>query len=212
MLRTTALWLIPALLAGSAAPALAAEEDTQLWLTGTARLPLADDVDGTVDVIQRWRQGDEQLVARASLDLAVSDVVDLGGGLTMSDGSGRQEWRPHQQVNLAQGWLSWRTRLEERFFEGADRPQLRLRNRAQVTVPVARSTLLIANGELLYVLQYETAGRGDRLDSWRANLAVQQRVAPHLDLLVGYLAIDSLRPAAPDRLSHAAQLGFVWHP
>lgn len=191
------------------APARAAEEDTQLWLFFNAVVPLEEDLSATIEVSPRRREGADQLLLRGSLDWRVAQGVDLGGGASWVEYAGGREFRPHQQAQFSHGPLHFRTRVEERFFAGADRAQIRLRQRIQVTVPLADRLRGMANGELLYIARPESRTGSARVDSWRANVAASYRLSSHAELSVGYLAIYSPRTDARGRLSHVPQLRFT---
>ena len=188
------------------ATARAAAEDTQLWLFLNGMVPVAEDATATLELSPRLREGADQILLRGSIDWQVSDGVQLGGGASWVDYAGGHEFRPHQQVQLSHGPLQFRTRVEERFFGGADRAQIRLRQRVQVTVPLAEGLRGVANGELLYIARAESRTGTPRVDSWRANVAANYRLSPRAEVGLGYLAIYSPRAGARDRLSHVPQL------
>lgn len=204
MKRTTAFSALLALL--TAGPARAAEEDTQLWLTGAVAMPLSADLNGNLEVSQRFREGDDQWLVRGNVDLKLSRPVSLGAGATHAEAGGTEEFRLHQQLTLTAGPVAFRTRVEERFFEGADRMQLRVRQRAQVTLPVDAETRAALSGELFYIARSHVAGAGDRLEQWRLNATLTRRLSGRLEGTVGYLFIATPRPGAPDRVSHVPQL------
>jgi hypothetical protein len=125
---------------------------------------------------------------------------------------GPNEWRPHQQVTFTFDKLSVRTTLEERLFDGADRAELRLRERARVTLPVGKATRFAGTAEFLYILQPHDRLTQARVDSLRGTVAVQQKLSPHLDGSIGYMFVDAPRSGAPDRISHVPQIGLTWRP
>jgi hypothetical protein len=82
MNRTTAFSLaglvaVSGLVSGTAR---AADEETQLWLTGTAAVPLTEDVAGTFELSRRIREADDQILLRGNADYRLSRTVSLGGG------------------------------------------------------------------------------------------------------------------------------------
>ena len=104
--------------------ARAADEDVQFWLNVVATGDLDEDTRLTIDATARWRQvrrGDEQQTIRFNIEQEVGDAVRVGGGLALFDAGGRTEIRPHQEITFTTGRLAVRTRIEERFFDGADR-------------------------------------------------------------------------------------------
>lgn len=212
MNRTTvksALLLIPSVVGITASSARAADEDVQLWTTQSAIVPLTDGVTGTFDMSERYREGSDQLLTRASADYKLSDAATLGGGLAyVVTVDGANETRPHQQLIYALGPLVLRSRAEERFFEGADRMELRLRQRATATWPIAGQWKASLAGELLYIARSQDRDRDAHVDQWRANATLARPLADKLEGTLGYLAILSPRDG-PDRLSHVIQFSVT---
>ena len=196
-----------AMVSGSAR---AAETDTQLWITGTATTTVADDVSATANVIQRFREQGDQRQLRGQADWRVASWLTVGGGLTYSDSAGPDEWRPHQQVSLIAGPLQVRTQLEERYFDGNARPQLRLRERAQLGVPISKVDRLSLSAELLYIVRPETEAANARVDQWRFLGLYQRDLAPGIQGGIGYMLIHAPREGAPNRLSHAPQVTLAY--
>jgi hypothetical protein len=209
MRQTTGICL--ALVAGCAAalhpaPARASDEDTQLRRYFNTVAPLGHGATGTFEITPKFRQAGDQLQLRGTVDFKVSPTVSLGGGAAYVNSDGPDEFRPHQQLTIALGPLALRTRVEERFFHGGDRMQLRLRQRMQLTEPVAKDTKLIGSAELLYIARPENRTSDARIDSWRFTAAVQHRFARHIEGTLGYLLIYSPRAGKPDKLSHVPQV------
>ncbi len=221
MNRTTAFSLAMLGLAAGLRPAAAhaADEETQFWLTGEIVAPLAKDVKGTFEVSRRFREGDDQLLLRGIADYRLSPVVSLGGGAAyvnsidgvLETGEDR-EGRLIQQLGLSFGALSLRTRVEERFFEDADRMQLRIRQRVQLSHLVARDVHGAVSGEVFYVARSEDEGGDDQIAQWRLNATVTHGVARNFDLIVGYLLMITPRDGQPDKLAHVPQLTLTYRP
>jgi hypothetical protein len=209
MNQTTGMCL--ALFAGCAAallpaPARANDEDTQLWLYLNTVVPLGDRATGTLEITPKFREAPDQLQTRATVDFKLSPSTALGGGAAYVEFAGGHEFRTHQQLTLTTGKLAFRTRVEERFFAGADRMQLRLRQRVQLTEPVGEATKLSGSAELLYIARPEASAAKARIDNWRFIVAAQQRLSSHFDAALGYMLIYSPRTGAPDKLSHVPQI------
>jgi len=210
--HTTAICLLVTLSAALfASPALASDEDTQFWLSASVTGPLADDVSGSFDLSQRWRDGPNQLFARASADYKATPWLNLGGGATWVAFAGGHEFRPHEQATITVGRLAFRSRAEERFFAGADRMQLRLRERVQLTEPVVKDTNLIAMAELLYIARPENRTSDARIDAWRFAGAIQHKFSSCLDGTLGYMLSYGPRAGAPDKISHIPQASLTLH-
>jgi len=195
-----------------AIPAHAADEDTQLWFYLNGVVPLAGDATATFELSPRAREGGDLLLTRASVDLPAAEWVTVGAGAAYIEFAGGKELRAHQQATLQAGPLSFRTRIEQRFFEGEPRAQLRLRQRVATSIPVAERTTLTGTAEVLYIARTENPEDEARVDSWRALAGVQQRLSPNLTVSLNYLAILSPHENGPDQLSHVPQVVLVFRP
>jgi hypothetical protein len=210
MNRTTAFSATLALLAFASIPARAADEDVQLWIGESVSAPLSSETQATLDLSQRFRQTGDQLLARGTVEFRLSPTAVVGGGAAyVSTFGSADEFRPHQQLTLTYGPLALRTRVEQRFFEQADRMELRLRQRIGLTAPVAPRLKAGLAGELLYIARSQDAGQGAHVDQWRANATLTRSLDHDLDGTLGYLAILSPRDGGPDRLSHVVQVSLA---
>jgi hypothetical protein len=195
------------------APAAAQDSDVQFWATVTALARIDKTTTATIDLSQRQREGavgGDVWLARASLDFTVARAVALGGGVTAIESSGPGEVRPHQQVTLTFGSLALRTRLEERFVDGAPRMGLRLRERVQYRLALGERDHLVTTVEALYALRQTSPMRRPGLQEWRFSIGDQHRLTKALELAASYLLIDARRPGLPDRISHVPQLTLIY--
>ena len=114
-------------------PALAATQESQMWITEMATVHASKDDLVTIDASQRARSdtgsGGEQFLARIALDHRISPAVQVGGAIAYLKSEVDQELRFHQQVTLSKGIWQARTRMEERFFDNVDTASWRLRQR-----------------------------------------------------------------------------------
>jgi hypothetical protein len=208
MNRTTAFSASLALLCCAAVPARAADEDMQLWITQSVSEPLSSATEGTLDLSQRFRENGNQLLTRGTVEFRLSPNAVIGGGAAyVSTINAADEVRPHQQLTLTFGALALRTRIEERFFEQADRMELRLRQRIGVALPVSHRLKAGLAGEILYIAQSQDS-RDAHVDQWRANATLARGLGGNLEGTLGYLAILSPRDGGPDKLSHVVQLSL----
>ena len=216
MQRTTGrtlIYLAGVPFAAIASPGFAAEEDTQLWTSITLVHALGDGLDGSLELSPRFRgnaAGGEQFVTRALIDYRLTPAITPGASIAYIEYGGGREFRAHQQVNIAAGRLSFRTRVEERFFDGADRMELRLRQRVQMTFPLDADTALAASGEVLGIVRPRSKGGDKRIEQWRASLTARRNLAPGLSGGLGYLLIVAPRKGRPDRISHVPQVTIAW--
>ena len=182
-------------------------------------MPLAEEVAGTFELSRRIRENDDQILVRGNADLRLSKTTSIGGGIAYVDsidglletGSDR-EFRLQQQLTLSVGMVSFRTRLEQRFFEDADRMQLRIRQRVQAAVPVTHDLHATLSGELFYVARSEIAGGDDQIAQWRLNATLAHKPARALELTLGYLLMYTPRTGAPDKIAHVPQLTVSYRP
>jgi hypothetical protein len=214
MLRTTAFSVLTLTAAGiiPSDEVHAADEDAQLWLSQSFSVPLAeDDVTGTLDLSQRVRENGNQLLSRGMAEFRLSKEAVVGGGAAYVETfDSTDEFRPHQQLTLTFGMWSFRTRVEERFFEGADRMELRLRQKVTATWPLAKELKGSLAGELLYTARSQTAGDDAHIDQWRATGALTYKLSPQIEGTAGYLMILSPRDGEEDKLSHVAQISLTY--
>ncbi|PLK24727.1 hypothetical protein C0V72_04315 [Porphyrobacter sp. TH134] len=189
--------------------ALANPEDTQFWLVGFVRGEIADDVFLTVDSSYRWRDpefGADQQTLRVSLEKGLDDAVRIGGGMSVFQTGSVTEYRPHQQFRYAAGGLDLRTRFEQRWFDGADQVELRIRQRVQYSQPVAPRVEIVGSAEWFGIVQSrrDTGQRGT--EQIRSIIGVSYEVNDSLSIAPSYLFQITPRTGAPDAISHVPQL------
>lgn len=184
------------------------DEDVQLWQIFNLTGDLDEDTRLTIDATQRWREdarGDEQQTLRVTVEQTVAKGLLLGGGGAVFEAGGATELRPHQQTILTQGRFEFRTRLEERFFDGADRVELRLRQRIQYNQPLGDGWRASAGGEWLGLLQGRNDGQGASTEQWRAQAGTAYRINDRLELGANYWLIVLPRGPLPARTTHVPQ-------
>src|SRR5690606_14789059 len=89
----------------------------------TVDAPLGNGHKATLELAPRCRETGEILQSRLLVDFQVADGVMLAAAVTHVALPGGDEWRTHQQMNLKTGPFAFRSRLEQRYFTDADRPQ-----------------------------------------------------------------------------------------
>jgi hypothetical protein len=194
--------------------ARAGEEDTQFWLNAVATGKVAESTTLTFDATQRWRGADEvgadQQTIRVALDQQVAENTRLGGGIMLFDTAGLTEIRAHQQATFTFGRIEARTRLEQRFFDGADRMELRLRQRFTYNQPIAEGWRAAAGVEWLGIVQSRNAGEGTSTEQWRLQASLMHRVAKNLDVGAIYWLVIFPRGDRPARTSHIPQAAIIY--
>lgn len=191
--------------------ASAQDEDTQFWLLTSASGSIDDDtslvVDSTYRVKEDARGGDERTF-RFLIEQEVDTRVKLGGGIGVFEAAGgRTQIRFTQQAALKLDRLDSRTRLEQRFFDGADQMELRFRQRMRYTVPLARRFSGSVSLEWLHLLQPRLRRTTDR-NEFRPQISVSYQVLDNLELGLNYLVIATPREQRPDRLTHIPQVSI----
>jgi hypothetical protein len=191
----------------------AADEDVQLWqfffLTGD----LDKDTRLTVDGTLRWREdarGGEQQTIRVTVEQAIADGVRIGGGAAVFEAGGQTELRPHQQIVGVFGKIESRTRFEQRFFDGADRVELRVRQRLSYNQPLGDGWRASVGGEWLGLLQGRSRVQGTSTEQWRAQAGVAYRIDKRLEVGANYWLIVFPRGDRPARYTHVPQTVVTW--
>lgn len=207
--RISVLALGGAGLAAWTAPISAQDEDTQFWFYAVAKTDLGDDTSLAVDFTARWREeqrGDEQQTARFTVLHEVTDGVRLGGGGGVFETEGgRTELRPHQEIDLAFGRFSARTRVEQRFFDGADRMEVRVRQLVRYSQPFGEDFKLSVDGEYLGIAQSRERDSDRPRDQWRARAIFSANVSKQFSLGAGYMLIHTPREQSADRITHVPE-------
>jgi hypothetical protein len=210
----SATLLAAALAAWQPSKALASDEDTQFWLNAVATGPIGENTVLTLDATQRWRTtsevGADQQTIRIALDQQVAENTRLGGGIMLFDTAGMTEIRTHQQVSFRLGRIEARTRLEERFFDGADRMELRLRQRFTYNQPIAENWRGTAGIEWLGIMQSRDAGAGASTEQWRFQTSLVHSVSKSVDIGAIYWMVVFPRGERPARTSHIPQAAITW--
>jgi hypothetical protein len=191
----------------------AADEDVQLWQFVFLTADLDKDTRLTVDATQRWREdarGDEQQTIRFTIEQTVAQGVRIGGGGAVFDAGGTTEIRPHQQIVLTEGRFEFRTRFEQRFFDGADRVELRLRQRVQYNQPLGDGWRASVGGEWLGLLQGRNDGEGASTEQWRAQAGVAYRINERLEVGANYWLLAFPRGDRPARFTHVPQTTLTY--
>lgn len=189
------------------------DEDLQFWLITNASGQLDEDtllnVDATYRVREDARGGDERTI-RFLVEQEVSEFAKIGGGVGVFEAAGGlTQIRVTQQAALRSGRFDSRTRLEERFFDGADQVELRFRQRIRYTHPLAKNLRAAVSIEWLHLLQ----PRLDTIlfrDEFRPQIALSYRLREDLSIGVDYLAIISPRGIQRDRINHVPQASIAW--
>lgn len=190
-------------------PTAAFADESEFWAELSAKGRIAPGTSLKLEVEQRRKTGPEEYIVGAVVDHEVGDGFSIGGGMEIHDIGGFSEVRPYQQVGYSTGILSLRTRIEERFYDDADRMALRLRQRVQLSGDVAPKLKAAGSVELLYQLRDRNDGGPQRVDQWRFNAGLTYRAAEKLEITGGYLL--QLRPrTGGDTYTHVPQVSLAY--
>lgn len=193
--------------------ALANPEDTQFWLVGFARGKLDDDVYLTIDTSYRWRDpefGADQQTFRVSVEKALDDELRIGGGMSLFQTGEVSEYRPHQQFRYASKGLDLRTRFEQRWFDGADQVELRIRQRVQYTREIAPKLEAFGSSEWFGIIQSRRNDGRRGTEQVRNIVGLAYQVSDRLDIAPSYMLQITPRDGRPDAISHVPQLTLNW--
>jgi len=208
-----AMLLAATLAAWQPSKAQANPEDTQFWLVGFARGKVGEDIYLTVDTSYRWRDpefGADQQTFRVSVEKALEDDIRIGGGMSLFQTGGVTEYRPHQQFRYARNGLDLRTRFEQRWFDGADRVELRIRQRVQYTREIAPRLEAFGSSEWFGIVQSRRSDGRRGTEQVRTIAGLAYRVNDRLDIAPSYMLQITPRAAGPDAISHVPQLTLNW--
>lgn len=208
-----AMLLAATLAAWQPSKAQANPEDTQFWLVGFARGKVGEDIYLTVDTSYRWRDpefGADQQTFRVSVEKALEDDIRIGGGMSLFQTGGVGEYRPHQQFRYARNGLDLRTRFEQRWFDGADRVELRIRQRVQYTREIAPRLEAFGSSEWFGIVQSRRSDGRRGTEQVRTIAGLAYRVNDRLDIAPSYMLQITPRAGGPDAISHVPQLTLNW--
>ena len=197
-------------------PALAATQESQMWITEMATVHASKDDLVTIDASQRARSdtgsGGEQFLARIALDHRISQAVQMGGAIAYLKSEVDQELRFHQQVTLSKGIWQARTRMEERFFDNVDTASWRLRQRLQASVPLdpAKQWTMIAVTEFFFHLNRARPSDRTGLAVMRQQIGLRHPIGKNLDAQLLYMRQQTFREARPDVVAHIPWLTLSW--
>lgn len=188
--------------------AYAADEDVQFWVYAVATGDLDDNTRLTIDASARWREqqrGDEQQTLRFNIEQEVADFARIGGGLGVFEAGGLTEVRPHQEITLTSGRLAARTRIEERFFDGADQMEFRFRQRLRYGLPLGERVDARFDAEYFHLVQTQFRDPDAARDQFRGRAELGWRPAERLRVALAYLVIYTPTPLLSDPINHVPQ-------
>ncbi len=221
--------LFPALVL-AATPALAAEDDAQVWLAQQSFLNLNQDLVLFTDVQLRLTDDAQragQAIVRGALGVKLdrSTTVWGGYGYIRSDPLGGRvshEHRVFEQVTwrafgdgagngTTRPTLTGRTRLEQRLVDGQSGTGWRLRQLVRLDVPLGKpgSPQAVVWAEPFVGLNRTGWGQKSGFDQLRGFAGVALPVGRGVSVEAGYSGQYVSRPAREDRMNHIASLSLM---
>lgn len=185
--------------------AFASDQDLQVWHNVVVTGKIAEKTRLTIDASHRWREvarGDEQQTFRIQIEQEITKGMRIGGGAAIFEAGGLTELRPHQQIIVTQGRFEARTRLEQRWFDRADRMELRLRQRLQYHQPLDEDWRATVGAEYFALLQSREDEEGSSTEQARAMLGIVHRIDEKFEIGVSYWLLVFPRGSLEDRISH----------
>lgn len=177
-----------------AAPALAQQEDSQIWLQTNAQVPLDDNLRLTLEGIARFsdRQGGLfHTEIGGIVSTKIADNVEIGfgyrhvgshGGNTADD-----EDRLRQHVVVTLGKFTTRLRVDERFHPDGDEIGFRIRPLVRFTQPVGKGYALFVTHESFFMANDTDWGQRAGYDRMRNTAGVVVSLGKGINADIGYL-------------------------
>jgi hypothetical protein len=213
------LFALSAALLVSAAPALAAEDDANVWLGQFATINATDKVYVRLEAQERFTNDAERLgqfLLRSLVAYRISDKANAGLGyafiLTDPIGPAKlNEHRYYQELNIRiidRGGvtLDSRTRLEQRTFEANEDTQWRVRQFVQLRAPISARNKIVAYTEPFVELDQGSVQRGG-LSIWRNFVGASVPLAKGIEIVPGYLNQHVFRDGQ-ERSDHTANVNL----
>lgn len=194
--------IFPAAIALSiAAPAYAADQDTQIWGGVSASIDVGEKVVVTLEAQARFtddagRLGQSLLRPSIGYRLRKNTTASVGYAYVDTDPVGpakTQEHRLWQQMAFRMAGdgkgltLTGRTRLEQRWFEGRNDMGWRLRQQVRATAPLSGKTRAVLWSEPFLNLDDTSWGQRSGLDRWRNSVGLSVPISKTVTLEPGYI-------------------------
>lgn len=208
-------------LAFTASPAIATEEDFNVWTGQFIVIDLDEDKDWFIrgEAQERFTNDADrlgQLLLRTLVGYRLNKDVSIGGGYAyiLTDPIGPVEFNEHrfyQELNvrlLNKGGvtLDSRTRLEQRTFEEGSGVSWRFRNFVQLRAPISETNNFVAYTEPFIELNDTEFQRGG-LSVWRNFAGVSIPLADGIEVVPGYLNQTVFREGE-NRMDHIANVNL----
>jgi hypothetical protein len=179
----------------AATPALAQQEDSQLWLQTNVQVPLDDEFRLTLEGIARFSDRLDGLYHTeigGIVSTKVADNVELGFGYRHVSSHGRNtaddENRLRQHIVVTFGRLTTRLRVDERFHPDGDEIGFRIRPLVRYSQPLGKKGLaLFATHESFFMANDTAWGQRAGYDRMRNTIGVTVPLGQGISSDIGYL-------------------------
>lgn len=201
-------------LMAAAAPAVAQDEDGELWFNPAFVKQIDDRTSVELETAQRLRQDPRNDTYFARLWLNREDGAGRQWSVGVEqrwNGPDEREVRLLQQVGYDWGPLEFRTRLEQRFVDVDPQTGVRLRQRVGTTIPLTDSEdgwALTGDAEVAVTLRNTEPGGQKGVTGLRTFVGFERSYGRY-DVSLGYLRQQDIRDGAEDRVGHAPFVGLT---
>lgn len=201
-------------LALAAPPAIAQDEDAELWFNPAFVKTIDDRTSVELETAQRLRDDPrlDTYFARLWVNREDGKGREWSVGVEQRwNGPDEREVRLLQQVGYDWGPVEFRTRLEQRFVDVDPQTGWRLRQRIGTTIPLTDGEdgwALTGDAELFVTLRNTEPGGQTGVTGLRTFVGFERSFGRY-DLSVGYLRQQDIRDEAEDRVGHAPFLGLT---
>lgn len=201
--------------ASLASPALASDDEFELWVKPKVELKLDQDTILLVETGAKFREpskkGDDTYFARLWVQQKVSNKITVAAAVEKRvEIATYDEVRLSQEVRLADGILRTALRVEERFLEDkGGRMGVRVRPRVGVAFDLddEHKWTLEAHAEPFITLRAEKPGGDTGLTGFRTEVGVTHKLADNVFVGAAYVRDQYILDGYPDRVAHAPQIG-----
>lgn len=196
-------------------PALAQQQDEQLWEQLNVVLPVAKGVRVTAEQIARTSDRQEGIYTTeygVLVGVQIAKGVELGVGYRhvgfFNANTAADEERIRQQIVIARGRFAGRLRLDERFNPGGDEIGFRVRPLVRYNLPLGRSRVSLFGSHESFILPNSTVwGQRAGYERMRNIVGVNVPIGKALSADIGYLNQYRLaRGGARAQMDHALSL------
>ncbi len=176
-------------------PALAQQQDEQLWLQANTVVPLDDRFRLTLEQIARFSDRQDGLYTTefgGILGYKLDDHVELGFGYRRVDfyngNTGRSEHRLRQQIIASFGAITTRLRVDERFHPAGSEIGFRVRPLIRYNYKLRKNGLgLFASHESFFLPNSTSWGQRAGYERMRNSVGVTVKIVKGVSGDLGYL-------------------------